>query len=48
MKEVVIYALAMPWVNARVAHLLSVCRMMAEKVGDGIAEESSPNGCMTR
>ena len=31
----------MPWVNARVAHLLSVCRMTAIKVGDGIAEESS-------
>ena len=25
-----------------VAHLLSVCRMTAMKVGDGIAEESSP------
>ena len=31
----------MPWANARVAHLLSVSRMMAVKVGDGIAEESS-------
>ena len=31
----------MPWANARVAHLLSVCRMTAIKVGDGIAEESS-------
>ena len=41
MKEVEIDALAMPWANARVAHLLSVCRMMAVKVGDGIAEESS-------
>ena len=41
MKEVDIDALAMPWVNARVAHLLLVCRMMAIKVGDGIAEESS-------
>ena len=44
MKEVEIDTLAMPWVNARVAHLLSVCRMMAVKVGDGIAEESSPDG----
>ena len=35
-----IHTLAMPWVNARVAHLLSVCRMTAIKVGDGIAEES--------
>ena len=40
MKEVVIDALAMPWANARVAHLLLVHRMMAMKVGDGIAEES--------
>ena len=35
----------MPWqhlgANARVAHFLSVCRMTAIKVGDGIAEESS-------
>ena len=41
MKEAEIDTLAMPWANARVAHLLSVCRMMAMKVGDGIAEESS-------
>ena len=41
MKEAEIYALAMSWPNARVAHLLSVCRMMAMEVGDGIAEESS-------
>ena len=41
MKEAEIDALAMPWVNARVAHLLSVCRMMAMKVGDGTVEESS-------
>ena len=41
MKEVEIYALAMPWVNARVVHLLLVCRMMAMEVGDGIVEESS-------
>ena len=44
MKEVEIDTLAMPWVNARVAHLLLVCRMMAVKVGDGIAEESSSDG----
>ena len=31
----------MPWVNVRVAHLLSVHRMTAIKVGDGIVEESS-------
>ena len=41
MKELEIDTLAMPWVNARVAHLLLVSRMMAVKVGDGIAEESS-------
>ena len=34
----------MPWANARVAHLLSVCRIMAMKVGDGIAEESGLDG----
>ena len=41
MKEMEIDALAMPWVNARVAHLLLVNRMTAVKAGDGIAEESS-------
>ena len=41
MKETEIYALATPWANTRVAHLLLVCRMTAIKVGDGIAEESS-------
>ena len=38
MKEIEIDALAMPWVNARVAHLLSVYRMTAIKIGDVIAE----------
>ena len=32
MKEAEIDALAMPWANARVAHLLSVCRMMTMEV----------------
>ena len=32
-----------PWANARVAHLLLVCRMTAVKVGDGTAEEYSPD-----
>ena len=41
MKQAEIDTLAMPWANARVAHLLSVCRMTAMKVGDSIAEESS-------
>ena len=43
-KEAEIDALAMPWVNARVAHFLLVCRMTAMKVGGGIVEESSPDG----
>ena len=37
-------ALAMPWANARVAHLLLVHRMMTMEVGDGIAEEPNPDG----
>ena len=41
MKETEIDALAMPWVNAKVVHLLSVHRMTAIKIGDGIEEESS-------
>ena len=44
MKEAEIDALAMPWANARVAHLLSVCRMMTVEVGDGIVEEPNPEG----
>ena len=40
MKEMEIDALATPWVNDRVAHLLSVCRMTAIEVSDGTAEES--------
>ena len=37
-------ALAMPWANARVAHLQSVHRMMAMEVGDGQKEEVDANG----
>ena len=44
MKKVEIDALAMPWAKCQGGHLLSVCRMMAMKVGDGIAEECSPDG----
>ena len=44
MNEVEIDALAMPWPNARVAHLLSVCRMTAMEVDDGTEEESSSDG----
>ena len=39
MKEMEIDTLSMSWVNARVAHLLSVHRMTAIKVGDGLVEE---------
>ena len=41
MKEAEIDALAMPWANARVVHLLLVHRMMAIKVGDDTVEKSS-------
>ena len=44
MKEVEIDALAMLWANARVAHLLLVCRMTTVEVGDGTEEESSSYG----
>ena len=44
MKEAKIHALVVLWVNARVAHLLSVHRMMTVEVGDGIAEEPNPDG----
>ena len=43
MKEKEIDALAMPWANARLAHLSSVCRMTAVKVGDGTEEGCSPD-----
>ena len=42
MKEVEVDALAMPWANARVAHLLLVHRMMTMEVGDGLKEELDP------
>ena len=44
MKEVEVDALAMPWANAREAHLLSVYRMMTMEVGDGLEEEHDPDG----
>ena len=43
MKEAEIDALAMPLADARVALLLSVCRMMTVEVGGNIAKESSPD-----
>ena len=39
MKEAEVDALAMLWVNARVAHLLSVHRVVPMEVGDGQKEE---------
>ena len=44
MKEAEVDALATPWANARVAHLLSVHRMMPMEVGDGQKEEVDANG----
>ena len=44
MKEVEMDALVMPWVNARVTHLLSVHRMMPKEVVDGQKEEVDVNG----
>ena len=44
MKEAEIDALVMPWENARVAHLLSVHRMMTVEVGDSIKEEPNLDG----
>ena len=44
MKEAEIDTLVMPWANVRVAHLQSVHRMMTVEVGDGTAEEPSPDG----
>ena len=43
MKDAEVDALAMPLVNARVAHLLSVHRMMTVEVGDGLREELDPD-----
>ena len=44
MKENEIDALVMPWVNARVAHLLSVCRVVVIVVGNKTTESANPNG----
>ena len=37
-------ALATPWANARVAHLLSVHRMATVEVGDSLKEEVDTDG----
>ena len=44
MKEREIDALVTPWANARVAHLLSVCRTMTMVVDDETTETASLNG----
>ena len=44
MKESEVDTLVMPWVNARVAHLLLVHRVMTVEVGDGCKEEPDPDG----
>ena len=44
MKEVEMDALAMPWVNATVAHLLLMHRMMTVELGDGLKEEPDSDG----
>ena len=44
MKEREIDALVMFWVNARVAHLLSVCPATTMMVDDETAETASSNG----
>ena len=44
MKQREIDALVMPWANARVAHLLSVCRAVATVVDDKTAESANLNG----
>ena len=43
MKEAEMDALATPWTNARVTHLLSVHRMMPMEVGDGQKEKFDMN-----
>ena len=35
--------LAMPWANARAAHLLAVCRMMTMGIGNGLQEKLDAN-----
>ena len=43
MREVEMDALAMPWANTRVAHLLAVCRMMPMDEGDDQEEKFDSN-----
>ena len=43
MKEVEVDALVTPWVNARVAHLLLVHRMMTVEIDDGLKKGLDPD-----
>ena len=43
MREAEMDALAMPWANARAAHLLAVCRMMTVGIGNGLEEKLDAN-----
>ena len=43
MKEAEVDTLATLWVNARVAHLLSVCTMTTMEAGDGIMDKPNPD-----
>ena len=45
MNKAEIDALAMPWANARVVHLLLVHRMMTVEVGNSLKEKPDPDGC---
>ena len=44
MKEREIDALVMPWANARVAHLLSMCQATSTVLEDQTSESANPNG----
>ena len=44
MKEAEVDALVMLWANARVVHLLSVCRMATMELGDNLKEEIDTDG----
>ena len=46
MKEREIDALVMPWVNARVVHLLSMHKVVATVVEDQTSESDNPMGMM--
>ena len=43
MRKAEMDTLAMPWANARAAHLLTVCRMMTIGIGNGLEEKLDAN-----